>query len=325
MAKDTSLVLSGGIGLGAYQAGAYERLHAARDFNIGCIAGSSIGAVNALLIAGGDRDLAVERLRAFWSEGPFWQSSPPLALDWHLNSWISALQSRVFGADNLFRPRMWLGELRRFQSVYDLSPMQSKLQRLVDFDRLNAGPIHVRIATTDVETGELVIFDSAVAPISIQHVLASCGYLPEFAPVEIGGRLLGDGGLYANAPFEAAMAGAGEPPKPFTFVVDLFSRDGRRPSGFQQALARKNDLLFGNQTYRALEAYASSGRLGAVVYLSYRAPEFEADSEKPFDLSAESINARWIEGYRDMNCALGRTDSIRPGTVTPIRRSMHLK
>lgn len=283
MAIEVSVVLSGGIGLGAYQAGAYERLHAARQCQVGWIAGSSIGAVNAVLIAGGDAAGSIRRLRAFWLDGSFRQRSVRPSFDRHFNSWISAVQARVLGADNLFRPRPWLGALGRFKSVYDLSPLQSKLQRLVDFERLKAGPLRVSIATTDIATGELVVFDSAEQPIAIEHVLASCGYLPEFAPVRINNRLLGDGGLYANAPFEAVAAASGESPKPLTFVIDLFARDGARPKSFEQALERKNDLVFGNQTYRALLATATAGRLGAVAYLSYRAIEPEAGSEKPFD------------------------------------------
>ena len=47
-----------------------------------------------------------------------------------------------------------------------------------------------------METGDLVLFDTANGnQIGMDHLLASCGFLPEFAPLEIGGRLLGDGGL----------------------------------------------------------------------------------------------------------------------------------
>ena len=91
-----------------------------------------------------------------------------------------------------------------FRSLYDLAPMKDRLERLVDFRRLNSGEVGFTVAATDIETGELVVFNPAKGDeISIDHLLASCGFLPEFAPVEIGGRLLGDGGLSANAPIEA--------------------------------------------------------------------------------------------------------------------------
>ena len=41
------------------------------------------------------------------------------------------------------------------------------------------------VATTDIETGDAVIFDTGKGDrIGIDHILASCGFLPEFAPVE---------------------------------------------------------------------------------------------------------------------------------------------
>jgi predicted acylesterase/phospholipase RssA len=83
-------------------------------------------------------------------------------------------------------------------------PLKTRLAELVDFSRLNGGEVRVSVATTDIETGELVIFDTARGHrIELDHVLASCGFLPEFPAVEIDGRLLGDGGLSANAPVEA--------------------------------------------------------------------------------------------------------------------------
>ena len=51
-----------------------------------------------------------------------------------------------------------------------------------------------------------VIFDTANGErIELDHLMATCGFLPEFAPVEIGGRLLGDGGFSANAPIEPVL------------------------------------------------------------------------------------------------------------------------
>ena len=59
------LALQGGGALGAYQAGAYEALcdggHMPR-----WVAGTSIGAVNAAIIAGNQPEHRVSRLREFW-------------------------------------------------------------------------------------------------------------------------------------------------------------------------------------------------------------------------------------------------------------------
>ena len=59
------LVLQGGGALGSYQAGAYQAL-CHHDFEPEWIAGISIGAVNAAIIAGNAREKRVERLKEFW-------------------------------------------------------------------------------------------------------------------------------------------------------------------------------------------------------------------------------------------------------------------
>jgi NTE family protein len=242
-------------------------------------------------------------LRQFWAGGDLWFTAGLSGHLAHAQNWLSVLHTRLFGASGHFRPRLWSGPLQPFRSLYDLTPMKVRLTRLVDFERLNSGEVRLSVAATDIETGELVIFDTAAGSrITIDHLLASCGFLPEFAPVEVNGRLLGDGGLAANAPIEAVVHNGAAHPEPI-FVIDLFARDGRRPDSFEDALARKNDLMFGNQTLRRLEAHAGSG-IGPVVYLSYRAPPEEAGPEKTFDLSRQSIADRWAAGVRDMKRAL---------------------
>ena len=166
-------------------------------------------------------------LRAFWSAGDLWfrAASFPGHLG-HAQNWFSVVHTRLFGSSGHFRPRLpsaW----GPFRSLYDLAPMKERLERLIDFGRLNSGAVGFGVAATDIETGELVVFDPTKGDqISIDHLLASCGFLPEFAPVEIGGRLLGDGGLSANAPIEVLGNGAANG---LVFVIDLFARDGERP------------------------------------------------------------------------------------------------
>jgi NTE family protein len=187
----------------------------------------------------------------------------------------------LFGAQGHFRPRTPGLPFEDFRSLYDLAPMRRSLERLIDFTILNSGEPRLPVATTDIETGQVVLFDTAREKLTIDHLMASCGMLPEFAPVTIDGRLLGDGGLAANAPFEPILADAA--PR-LIFVLDLFARDGDRPRSFAAALARKNELMFGNQTLRTLELWRDTcrGRNDGkrVVYLAYRASPDEADAEK---------------------------------------------
>jgi NTE family protein len=300
----TGLVLSGGLGLGAYQAGAFEELARNNQTQTVWIAGSSVGAVNGALIAGSPPVNSVSTLHAFWSSGNLWSEGPFLSGHvGHAQNWMSAFYTRLFGAAGHFRPRI-PNPLGPFRSLYDLTPMRERLARLVDFGRVNSGDIRLSVAATDIETGELVIFDTAKGDrLTLDHLMASCGFLPEFAPVEIGGRLLGDGGLSANAPVEAFVREKHGLKIDTIVVIDLFTRDGARPQSLEEALARKNDLMFGNQTLQRLEAH--SERLGVpAVYLSYRPSNEEAGPEKIFDLSRKSIEARWSAGVIDMKQAL---------------------
>jgi NTE family protein len=224
-----------------------------------------------------------------------------------------------------------------------LSPLRSRLERLIDLDRLNGGDIRFTVGATDLETGELVLFDTHRGErIGIDHLLASCGYLPEFAPVEIGERLFGDGGLAANAPIEALRDHAG----PLTcFTVDLFARDGERPRDLESALSRKSELTFANQTWQRLEAFCREEELRAelrtlqhktgetttretapratIYYLSYRPEPSEAGPERPFDYSCRTLGRRWRAGADDMDQALSihaaRT-SDKPVDLIPVRR-----
>ncbi|HEX2134416.1 MAG TPA: patatin-like phospholipase family protein [Microvirga sp.] len=342
--RQVSLVLSGGVALGAYQAGAYAALHEHQDLRPQRLAGSSIGAVNAALIAGNGPEQRIERLRGFWNAvtaepgllgapwGPIWTGGP-----WrHAFNWWSVLQARLFGRAGVFQPRMPELMLKNVNSVYDLAPMRRNVERFVDFDRLNGGEVGVAVVTTDIETGEEVVFDTGRGDrIGPDHLLATCGFLPDFAPLEIGGRLLGDGGLVANAPVEAVLLATGGGDH-LCFVVDLFSPEGGRPRTLEEAAGRRWDLLFGNQSRQRLRSLERevrlrwalnriSERLGSeatgdpeleaalaegsdrtvtLLHLSYRAPVHEAGPEKPFDFGRASLGERWEAGELDMAAAV---------------------
>jgi NTE family protein len=223
-----ALVLSGGVGLGAYRAGAYAAVQD-RGLTPQWLAGSSAGAVNAALIAGTRPENRVSALRTFWmgEDALFTEAFAPFAATrgWrHLQNWMKAIEARLFGARGHFRPRFLTHPFERLAALYDLAPMRQRIERLVDFDRLNGGDIRMAVATTEVDTGEMVIFDTGQgARIGVDHLLASCGFLPEFPTVEIEGRLLGDGGLSGNAPVEAIAHATDQPLT--MFVIDLYPRE----------------------------------------------------------------------------------------------------
>jgi NTE family protein len=320
------MVFAGGLGLAAYHAGVYQAF-SQKSLPLHWVAGSSAGAVTAALIAGNRADDRIGRLRAFWNFPPIESTRPG---PWrHLNGWLGAVRSRLLGSPGHFHPRPPSMNPFGFRSLYDLAPMQERLAKLIDFGRLNSGETRVCVAATDIETGDPVIFDSQEQRIELDHLMASCGFLPEFAPLEIDGRLLGDGGLSLNAPFDPILQSetAGGL---LLYVVDLYARDGNRPDSFEAALERKNDLLFGNQTYirlkyclelrrlRSKRNNAEDGVREKVILLSYRPGMEEPGPEKSFELSAAALAQRWQAGVLDMEYS----EALRPNDeMVFVRRS----
>jgi NTE family protein len=325
-----SLVFAGGVALGAYQAGAYETLHQHRSLWPGHLSGSSVGAVNAALIAGNPPEQRVIRLREFWqglSADPAPALTPWIAsafgAPWRRPySWLSIMQTRCLGRPGGFRVRMPELALGDVTSVYDLEPLRQRLEQLVDFDLLNSGKARLSVQTTDVESGEAVVFDTAKGDrITARHLVASCGFLPEFPAVEIGGRLLGDGGLSANLPLEPALLDAPQRSEHVCFALDLFCAEGGRPSSLEQGAARRLDLVFGNQTRQQVRSVerelrlrrAQAGANGSVklVLLRYRAPGHQGGPEKMMDFSRASLAERWQAGRLDMAEALKNLKEAR--------------
>ncbi|HEY9238381.1 MAG TPA: patatin-like phospholipase family protein, partial [Burkholderiaceae bacterium] len=105
--EECILVLQGGGALGAYQAGVLEAL-STENHEPTWVAGISIGAINAALIAGNAPARRVERLREFWdtmsSALPALPVSAPLHAREGLNQ-ASASQVMLFGVPGFFTPR----------------------------------------------------------------------------------------------------------------------------------------------------------------------------------------------------------------------------
>jgi len=323
MARKVALVLSGGIALGAYQAGAYSALHAVPALWPAHIAASSVGAVNGAIIASTAPEARVCALQKFWNGfasdrwWPWarWVNQVP-RVHRRAYRWLQVLQTRVWGCPGAIRPR-WFGVFEREPvSLYDLSPLRARLERELDLDRLNVGPVRFSVISTDVVTGEPVVFDTGRGDrIGPEHLIASCGFLPEFPPVEIGGRLLGDGGLAANAPIEAVLDDDARPGDDLLcFVIDLFASAGRRPTSLDQAALRCLDLMFGNQTARALRASEreealrrrgnDDARRATFVPVRYGGGPDEPGVEKLFDFSTSALMQRWDAGRADMSAAI---------------------
>jgi NTE family protein len=204
------LLLQGGGALGAYHAGVYEGL-AKAGFIPDWVVGISIGAINAALITGNPPERRRDRLREFWelvsSQAQF--ALPP-AMDFArpMMNKMAATSAMLFGIPGFFAPRIPPPQLTpkadlTALSYYDTEPLRATLERMVDFDRINAGDVRLSLGAVNARTGESVYFDSSTQRITASHVMASGALPPGFPAVEVDGEYYFDGGILSNTPAHA--------------------------------------------------------------------------------------------------------------------------
>lgn len=251
----TVLVLQGGGALGAYQAGVYEGLAecgAAPDW----VAGVSIGAINAALIAGNPPERRVERLREFWDRVSAQLPFTPLASMDSMRPMfdqMSTASAFVFGVPGFFSPRLVppffaldgsIGAL----SFYDTQPLKATLEELVDFSLINLDKgVRLSLGAVELRTGNSVYFDSKTTKIGAEHVLASGALPPGFPPVQIDGELYWDGGIVSNTPLWYVLD-ADARINALIFQVDVFSDAGEAPKNLVEVQERAKDIQYASKT-----------------------------------------------------------------------------
>jgi len=345
-----ALVLQGGGALGAYQAGVYQALREA-DHGPDWIAGTSIGAINAAIIAGNEPAHQVDRLRDFWQaisslDIAGADQMPPEFRRGH-SLWHAAMA--VLGGQTGFfspRPGMPAGAFIEGEpetaGLYDVSRLRKTLQGLVDFELLNRSGIRVSLGAVHVTSGQMVYFDTTDGPIGAEHVLASGALPPGFPPVRIKGELYWDGGIYSNTPITVVLD---DEPREDTlcFMVDLWSPAGEEPRSIIEAETRHKDILYASRSGRHIEEFRQKhnlrralrdvfdavpaetcaerhleglGMLGCsktmnIVSLVYPGQPWEMPT-KDIDFSASAIRTHWDAGYGDAMSVIERADWLKP-------------
>ena len=297
-------MLGGGGALGAFQAGVYQALEVA-GMAPDWLAGTSIGAVNAALIAGNPPACRRERLRAFWD-----LAAEPGAPNggWsgdarRVAKSFSALHARLRGRPGLYEPhlpRLFLeAPAWGSPSLYSLGPALATLRRMVDFEHIRDGP-RLSINLTDLATGAPVVVDSGTTRLRPEHVVASMALLPDFPPIEIDGRWFCDGGFSANLPLHAVLDQPAEQDL-LCIAVDLLGDPGPPVFSVDGMIERSNDLLFANQTRATLATLEArhAGRSdggSVVIHLLACNGQGERISQKIWDYGRRSLAERWQAG-----------------------------
>ncbi|MEJ1978785.1 MAG: patatin-like phospholipase family protein [Acetobacteraceae bacterium] len=339
------LLLQGGGALGAYQAGVYQGLHEA-GLEPDWLAGVSIGAVNAALIAGNAPEDRVAALQDFWKTvtlRPVWGFLPDGdALRKLHNLWSSAMTISL-GQPGFFAPHLvspWFQPRggAAATSFYDNAPLQETLMRLVDFDRINHGAIRFAVGAVDVATGNFAYFDNAETTILPEHIMASGALPPGLPMTQIGTNYYWDGGIVSNTPLQHLLdyidcEGA------LVFQVDLFSARGPIPRDMPEVFGRAKDIQYSSRTRlttdyylkshaqrlqmkrllaklpeaqlsdeeRALKVKLASIPAITILQMIYQQAAHEGQA-KDYDFSKSSMRDHWASGLRDTTKTLARRD-----------------
>ena len=349
MAKATkALVLQGGGALGAYQGGVYEALFE-RYQSLDWVAGVSIGAINASIIAGNSPNERIDKLKGFWdllSSGPG-QRLQSIPVDRLLFKQLSAASAVFFGIPGFFRPRvgpvMLLGSSAPVLSYFDTAELRSTLERFVDFDRINQkNAMRLSVGAVNVRTGNSIYFDNTTQKIAPEHIMASGALPPGFPPVHIDGEDYWDGGIVSNTPLQYVLDVHPRTQPLVVLQVDLFSARGTMPQTLGEVSQRQKDIIYSSRTRMNTDSVSANVNLQQaladlikklpaalrndksvealsaqmthkpidIVHLIYRNRPYELDS-KDYEFSRTTVTEHWEAGARDMNNTLAHPDWLK--------------
>jgi NTE family protein len=338
--RQTILVFQGGGALGAYQAGVYQALHEA-EIEPDWIIGTSIGAINASLIAGNEPENRLERLQEFWRRmrrKELWSRSRWPGVADTANYWTTLLG----GIPGFFEPNplAFFGSHIRLGAdaagFYSTAPLEKTLNELVDFSLLTRCKPRLTVGAAHVRTSEMRYFDSRTSEITARHIMASGALPPAFPPVRIDGELYWDGGILSNTPTEAIFE---DDPRrnSLIFAVHMWNPTGAEPETIWEVLNRHKDIQYSSRVashiarqrqvhklrhvvselvklipeekrkharVRELRQYGCLTRMHVVRLL---APRLDNENHtKDIDFSPAGISNRWEAGYADTLRALER-------------------
>jgi NTE family protein len=265
--RETVLVMQGGGSLGAYECGAYKGL-ARHGIKFDVVAGTSIGAVNAAVIAGSKSGDSATDLENFWLE--LAETVTPSSLPDGLRTVASSSYTTFFGVPKAFAP-IWFSNNYYHQNIwqsrdgfflpssyslsqnylYDVVPLKKTLQRYIDFSRLNNHNNIPRLimTCTDIKNGEPISFDSGNESIDADSIAACTGF-PFYGIkwTEKDGKYLWDGALLSNTPLREVIDASPKTDKK-VFIVNLFPHiQDDLPQNMQDVWHRARDIMHSDRT-----------------------------------------------------------------------------
>lgn len=340
------LVLQGGGALGAYQAGVYQALHEA-GIEPDWVIGTSIGAINAALIAGNAPADRLARLEAFWERVEYALPANTMAA-LPGGAQASRLLTMLNGLPAFFKPNplALLGNAWPLGAEnaghYSTAPLRQTLSELVDFERINRHETRISVGAANVCTSQMHYFDSRDQEFRVEHVMASGALPPAFPAIRVDGELYWDGGILSNTPLEAIFD---DNPRrnALVFSVHVWNPDGSEPVTLNQVFNRQKDVQFASRSRTQIARQKQIHKLRHIIAtLSERLPQAERaraevaelasygcltqmhvvalvaptlpneDHTKDIDFSAGGIRARWKAGYAQTKTVIAQAPWTAP-------------
>jgi NTE family protein len=335
------LVLQGGGALGAFQGGVYQALHEA-GVEPDWLIGTSIGAINASIIAGNRVEDRLAKLQEFWrlvESSSLWGAFPAwTGVADALSSWTTLTR----GIPGFFEtnPRAFLGSRvplgADHAGYYSTEPLRKTLEKLVDFSLINQDHPRLTVGAAHVRTSMMHYFDSKEMDLSPSHVMASGALPPAFPAVRIDGELYWDGGILSNTPTERIFD---DHPRrnSLIFAVHLWNPTGDEPQTIWEILNRAKDIQYSSRIASHIVRQREAHKLRHVItkllefvpeeekqdpllqelaqyhcdtrmhVVRLLAPRLDRESHtKDIDFSPAGIRTRWEAGYEETKRALAR-------------------
>lgn len=333
------LVCQGGGALGAYQVGVYRAMHEA-GIEPDWIIGTSIGAINAALIAGNAPENRLAALDAFWKrveQDRSWHNWLPTA---QMTQTMSYMNTVMNGIPGFFEPNLQalFGQHATMSAeqagYYSTAPLEKTLSELVDFSLIANKKPRLTVGAAHVCSSRMTYFDSRETELNVKHILASGALPPAFPPVRIDGELYWDGGILSNTPAEAVFDDR-DRRSSVIFAVHVWNPIGQEPRTMLEVAHRQKDVQYSSrvathitrqvETHRlrhaiaelveqmpeqlrqspAIKEIAGLGCLTRMHVVRLLAPQLDhEDQTKDVDFSPEGIARRRDAGYADAKAAI---------------------
>ena len=345
------LVFQGGGALGAYQAGVYEALHE-RGVEPDWVIGTSIGAINASIIAGNRPADRLAKLREFWRRVEHAPTLESLSMLPWIGSSLPNWNTLAAGVAGFFRPNPiaflgWHVPLAPDGAgYYSTMPLQQTLCELVDFSLIAKSAPRLTVGAAKVRTSEMRYFDSRDMALSVRHVMAS-GALPlpsrRCASTAISTGTAGSSRTLQSRRFSTISRASNS----LVFAVHVWNSEGEEPGSIWQVMHRQKEIQYSSRAITHIARQKQIHRLRHIIAeLAKRLPEAERQSEgvremahygcltrmhvvrllaprldgedqtKDIDFSRAGIRKRWEAGLADARKALNAAPW--EGNVDPI-------